>query len=72
MKEFICFSVIAFMKEETKELIKTILRNEELIMKALNIEIPERKIEYKPLVKKQSPILPINEKSGVVPIKGVL
>lgn len=60
------------MKEEIKELINTILKNEELIMKALNIEIPERKIEYKPLVKKPSPILKINEKSGVVPIKGVM
>jgi len=60
------------MKKQSKELLEVVLRNEELIMKALNIEIPEKKIEYKPLIKKPSKIFPINEQSGVVPIKGTM
>ena len=60
------------MKQENKEILDLIVRNEKLIMAALNIEIPEKKIEYKPLIKKQTQISRMNEKSGVVPIKGTM
>ena len=35
------------MKKENKNLLKTIINNQELIMKALNIAIPEKKVEVK-------------------------
>ncbi len=35
------------MKKENKNLLKTIINNQELIMKALNITIPEKKVEVK-------------------------
>ena len=35
------------MKKENKEMLKTILSNQELIMKALNIAIPVKKTEVK-------------------------
>jgi hypothetical protein len=38
------------MKKGSKEMLKTILSNQELIMKALKIEIPVKKVE--PKVKK--------------------
>jgi hypothetical protein len=46
------------MKKETKEMLKTILSNQELIMKSLKIETPVKKTEekketiQKPVVKK--------------------
>jgi hypothetical protein len=46
------------MKKETKEMLKTILFNQELIIKSLKIEIPVKKTEekkeaiQKPVVKK--------------------
>jgi hypothetical protein len=46
------------MKKETKEMLKTILFNQELIMKSLKIEIPTKKAEekkeiiQKPIIKK--------------------
>lgn len=58
------------MKKQSKELLELVIKNEELIMKALNIEIPIDKEEYKPLIKKPSKILRINEVSGVVPVRG--
>lgn len=36
------------MKKENKEMLKTIIRNQELIMKALKIEIPEKELDKKP------------------------
>ena len=33
------------MKKENKEMLKTIISNQELIMKALKIEIPVKKVE---------------------------
>jgi hypothetical protein len=35
------------MKKENKNLLKTIISNQELIMKALNIATPEKKVEMK-------------------------
>jgi hypothetical protein len=35
------------MKKENKNLLKTIISYQELIMKALNIAIPEKKVEVK-------------------------
>ena len=45
------------MKKESKEMLKTIISNQELIMKALNISIPVKKIE-KESPKKTAPKLP--------------
>lgn len=45
------------MKKESKEMLKTIISNQELIMKALNISIPVKKIE-KELPKKTAQKLP--------------
>jgi hypothetical protein len=39
------------MKKENKEMLKTILSNQELIMKALNIAIPVKKTEVKEIKK---------------------
>jgi len=58
------------MKKQSKELLELVIKNEELIMKALTIEILIDKEEYKPLIKKPSKILRINEVSGVVPVRG--
>lgn len=35
------------MKKENKELLKTIISNQELMMKALNISVPEKRSELK-------------------------
>ncbi len=49
------------MKKETKEMLKTLVSNQELIMKALKIEVPVKKVEEKKapvkkaLVKKVAP-----------------
>lgn len=45
------------MKKENKEMLKSILSNQELIMKALNITIPAKKT-IKELPKKVAPKLP--------------
>jgi hypothetical protein len=37
------------MKKESKNLLKTIISHQELIMKALNIAIPEKKEDVKPV-----------------------
>lgn len=47
------------MKKETREILKTIISNQELIMKALNIEVPVNKIE------KELPIKAITKKTPV-------
>lgn len=39
------------MKKESKEMLKTIISNQELIMKALKIEVAEKKAETKTEVK---------------------
>ena len=44
------------MKKETKETLKTILSNQELIMKALKIEIPVKKVEIKKVEEKKAPV----------------
>ena len=44
------------MKKETKEMLKTLLSNQELIMKALKIEIPVKKVEEKKMPSKKAPI----------------
>lgn len=41
------------MKKESKEMLKTIISNQELIMKALKIEMPEKELVKKAEVKKQ-------------------
>lgn len=41
------------MKKESKEMLKTIISNQELIMKALKIEIPAKELVKKAEVKKQ-------------------
>lgn len=46
------------MKKENKEMLRTIISNQELIMKALKIEIPVKKTEIEPskkIVVKKSP-----------------
>lgn len=49
------------MKKETKEMLKTIFSNQELIMKALKIEAPAKKIEVKKVEVKKA-----NVKKAVV------
>ena len=44
------------MKKETKEMLKTILSNQDLIMKSLKIEIPEKKVEIKKVEEKKAPV----------------
>lgn len=41
------------MKKESKEMLKTIIRNQELIMKALKIEMPAKELVKKVDEKKQ-------------------
>ncbi len=41
------------MKKETKELFKTIIKNQELIMKALNIEVPKKEAITKAVAPKK-------------------
>jgi hypothetical protein len=43
------------MKKENKEMLKAIIRNQELIMKALKIEIPAKDVA-KAIVKKVAPV----------------
>jgi len=54
------------MKKESKEMLKTIISNQQLIMKALKIEIPVAKAE-KEVVKKLASKLP-SKKPIVKPI----
>jgi hypothetical protein len=54
------------MKKESKEMLKTILHNQELIMKALKIEMPEKQIkkdETKKLAQKKAPLKKNSSKS---------
>ena len=54
------------MKKETKELFKTIIRNQELIMKALKIEIPINEVvkkESKPAPTKKEVVKKVAVKS---------
>jgi hypothetical protein len=47
------------MKKESKEMLKTILHHQELIMKALKIEMPEKQIskdETKKIAPKKAPL----------------
>ena len=47
------------MKKETREILKTIISNQELIMKALNIGVPLKKVEKelpKKSVTKKAPV----------------
>lgn len=44
------------MKKETKEMLKTIFSNQELIMKALKIEVPVKKVEIKKVEEKKAPV----------------
>jgi hypothetical protein len=53
------------MKKESKELLKTIISNQELIMKALKIEIPAKQItkeQPKKVVAVKKPVKKITKK----------
>ena len=52
------------MKKESKEMLKTILHNQELIMKALKIEMPEKQIK-KDETKKLAPKKALLKKTAV-------
>lgn len=57
-----------FMKKENKEMLKTIISNQELIMKALKIEIPVKKVKKEMPKKanaKKSPVKKITVKKPV-------
>lgn len=52
------------MKKESKEMLKTIISNQELIMKALKIEIPKKETVIEQ-VKKTAPVKKVAAKNTV-------
>lgn len=58
-----------FMKKESKEILKTIISNQELIMKALKIEIPKKEAVKNIPVKKVIKKAPVKKVATKSPIK---
>jgi hypothetical protein len=59
------------MKKESKEMLKTIISNQELIMKALKIEIPGREIKKEEPKKEEVQKAPVKKAIAKKPAKKV-
>ncbi len=57
------------MKKETKEMLKTILSNQELIMKSLKIDVPVKKTEEKKATIKKPAVKKTVKSAAKAPVK---